>query len=57
MTQQNHNNPLKCPYCACIFFNQQDLDKHLISFGKDKTQHEYNYRKVHGRLEHGYGEE
>ncbi|MGE5556518.1 MAG: hypothetical protein ACM3UY_09745 [Methanocella sp.] len=54
--QQNGSNPyLKCPHCACIFFSQADLQKHMAAFGQNKEQHIANYRKIHGRLEHGYG--
>jgi Zn-finger nucleic acid-binding protein len=47
----------KCPYCACLFLTQADLDKHISVFGKIKEQHETLYNKTHGRLEHGYSEE
>jgi hypothetical protein len=26
-------------------------------FGDNKAEHEFSYRKIHGRLEHGYSEE
>ncbi len=55
--ETNHNHHYKCPYCACIFFTQADLEKHQKHFGADKVQHEYAYKKAHGRLEHGYGDE
>ncbi len=58
MTQEtNSNKHYKCPHCPCIFSTQVDLKKHLLVFSDNKGQHEYNYKKVHGRLEHGYGEE
>jgi uncharacterized C2H2 Zn-finger protein len=58
MTQETNSNKLyKCPHCACIFLTQADLQKHLLVFSDNKGQHEYNYKKTHGRLEHGYGEE
>jgi len=58
MTQETNNNKLfKCPHCACIFLTQKDLEKHLNAFGNNKEQHEFSYKKTHGRLEHGYGEE
>jgi uncharacterized C2H2 Zn-finger protein len=58
MTQQTNNNKhYKCPHCPCIFSTQADLQKHLTIFGEKKEQHEYEYRKMHARLEHGYGEE
>ncbi len=53
--QKNNNHYLKCPYCACLFFTQADLQKHMTTFGNIKEMHADNYRKTHGRLEHGYG--
>jgi Zn-finger nucleic acid-binding protein len=55
--QKNNNHYYKCPHCTCIFFSETDLQKHLTRFGSNREQHEYEYKKVHGRLEHGYGEE
>ncbi len=55
--EHNSNTHFKCPHCACIFFAKEDLQKHMSCFGDDKQNHEYTYRKVHGRIEHGYGEE
>jgi uncharacterized C2H2 Zn-finger protein len=58
MTQEANKNRLhKCPHCACIFLIQADLQKHLSVFGTSKEQHEYTYKKTHGRLEHGYSAE
>ena len=54
MTQETNNNRLyKCPHCTCIFLTQADLQKHLNHFGTIKENHEYEYKKTHGRLEHG----
>jgi hypothetical protein len=55
MQQNGNNRYLKCPHCACIFFSQADLDKHTAAYGAGKEMHDQNYRKTHGRLEHGYG--
>ena len=55
--ESNNHHQYKCPHCACIFLTAADLQKHLSCFGKDKADHEFAYRKTHGRLEHGYGEE
>jgi len=55
--EKNDNQQYKCPHCACTFLTQADLKKHISHFGDIKQEHESNYRKVHGRLEHGYGEE
>jgi Zn-finger nucleic acid-binding protein len=58
MTQETNNNKLyKCPHCACIFLTQADLEKHLIFFSDQKERHEYEYKKIHDRMERGYGEE
>jgi hypothetical protein len=54
---KNNNQPIKCPHCACIFLTSKDLQTHLGRFGENKAQHEEFYRRTHGRLEHGYGEE
>jgi hypothetical protein len=51
----NNNQYLKCPHCACIFFTQADLDAHLKRFGNNPAMHVDEYKKVHGRIEHGYG--
>jgi hypothetical protein len=29
----------------------------MTVFGSSKEQHEFSYKKTHGRMEHGYGEE
>ncbi len=55
--QKNNNHYYKCPNCPCIFFTLSDLQKHMTAFGSSKDQHELYYKKTHGRLEHGYGEE
>ncbi len=52
----NREQQYKCPYCACIFLNKADLQKHLQNFSNNKAEHEYNYRKTHDRLERGYDE-
>jgi hypothetical protein len=58
MTQEvNNNRHYKCPHCACLFLTAADLQLHLNRFGNQKGEHDYQYRKTHGRLEHGYGEE
>lgn len=53
----NNNQHLKCPHCACIFFNQADLQKHIKRFGSNAVEHQENYSKTHARIEHGYGDE
>jgi hypothetical protein len=55
--EHNSNQYYKFPNCAGIFVANADLQKHLGCFGDDIQNHEYNYRKVPGRIEHGYGEE
>jgi hypothetical protein len=29
----------------------------MTVFGASKEQHDFGYKKTHGRMEHGYGEE
>jgi uncharacterized C2H2 Zn-finger protein len=53
----NYNRYYKCPHCACIFMSQADLQKHTQVFGADKAMHESEYRRTHGRIEHGYSSE
>jgi uncharacterized C2H2 Zn-finger protein len=55
--QKNQNHYYKCPHCACLFFSQADLQKHTASFGASKEQHEFQYKKTHGRMEHGFSDE
>jgi len=55
--EKNNNQHYKCPHCACIFLTKADLQKHMEHFGEGKGEHEFSYRKTHGRLEHGFGEE
>ena len=55
--ERNSNRQHKCPHCACMFLTEADLQKHMKCFGDSKEQHEFNFRKTHGRIEHGYGEE
>jgi uncharacterized C2H2 Zn-finger protein len=55
--EANNNINYKCPHCPCIFLTKADLQKHINCFGNVKEEHEFSYRKTHGRLEHGYGEE
>jgi Zn-finger nucleic acid-binding protein len=57
LAQKNNNVLHKCPHCACIFLTEGDLQKHLAAFGDQKAQHEYEYKKIHGKLEHGYSDE
>lgn len=57
MEQKNQNHTYKCPHCACLFFTEADLKKHTATFGANKEQHDYQYKKTHGRMEHGYNDE
>jgi uncharacterized C2H2 Zn-finger protein len=58
MTEERNNNVLhKCPHCVCIFLTKADLEKHMNTFGGNKEQHQSEYSRTHGRIEHGYGEE
>jgi len=47
----------KCPFCPCIFLCEHDLQRHLSCMGENREEHAENYRRTHGRIEHGYGEE
>jgi hypothetical protein len=55
--EKNNNHYYKCSHCPCIFLTPADLQKHINCFGNGKEEHEFFYRKTHGRIEHGYGEE
>ncbi|MGD0645384.1 MAG: hypothetical protein ABSA75_10810 [Candidatus Bathyarchaeia archaeon] len=58
MAEERNNNVFyKCPHCTCTFLTKADLQKHISQFGNAKEEHEFSYRRIHGRLEHGYGEE
>ncbi|MCL2643708.1 MAG: hypothetical protein FWD52_09455 [Candidatus Bathyarchaeota archaeon] len=48
---------LKCPYCACIFFTQADLDTHIARFGSNSAQHVKDYKETNAKIEFGYGVE
>jgi hypothetical protein len=43
----------RCPFCPCCFFTKSDMDKHISAFGSSKEEHFENYRRAHGRIEHG----
>jgi hypothetical protein len=51
----NNNQCIKCPYCPSLFLNQADLQTHIKRFGNNPAQHLDEYKKTHGRIEHGYG--
>ena len=53
LSESNVNNLSKCPYCPCCFCNEEDLKRHLESYGNSKAEHFEEFRRVHGRLEHG----
>jgi hypothetical protein len=44
----------RCPFCPCCFFTIQDLERHIATFGKNREEHPENYRRTHGRVEHGW---
>jgi uncharacterized C2H2 Zn-finger protein len=54
---ENNASLLKCPYCACTFFTQKDLDTHITQFGNNPTQHVKDYKEVNEKIEFGYGSE
>lgn len=45
------NEFLKCPYCAVLTLNEDDMKAHLARFGDKK--HEEAWRKLHERIERG----
>ena len=49
----NNTDLVKCPFCSCYFCNDEDLQRHMKSFGTSKAEHFEAFRKTHGRLEHG----
>ncbi|MCW4009432.1 MAG: hypothetical protein NWF05_02275 [Candidatus Bathyarchaeota archaeon] len=49
----NENNLCQCPYCACCFCTEADLKRHMDTYGATKAEHNAQFRRVHGRLEHG----
>jgi hypothetical protein len=44
----------RCPFCPCCFFTIQDLERHMAAFGKNREEHSEDYRRTHGRVEHGW---
>ncbi|MCL2287748.1 MAG: hypothetical protein FWC33_00995 [Candidatus Bathyarchaeota archaeon] len=52
---ENNTTYIKCPYCACIFFTQTDLDIHIKKFGNNPTQHAKDYKETNAKIEYGYG--
>ncbi|MCL2257857.1 MAG: hypothetical protein LBH62_01620 [Nitrososphaerota archaeon] len=55
-TPNNASVPyLKCPYCACIFCTQTDLELHLKRFGNNAEQHIKDCKDTNAKIEFGYG--
>jgi uncharacterized C2H2 Zn-finger protein len=52
---ENKASYLKCPYCACIFFTQTDLDTHIKNFSDNPVQHAKDYKETNAKIEFGYG--
>ena len=57
MTENAEPKHFKCPFCPCLFLCQADLQRHMSCMGNSKEEHMECYRRTHGRIEHGYGEE
>ena len=57
MTESAEPKHFKCPFCPCLFLCEADLRRHLSCMGNSKEEHLECYRRTHGRIEHGYGEE
>ncbi len=47
------NGLYKCPFCPCCFCSEADLKRHVTIYGSSRLEHSEEFRKVHGRLEHG----
>jgi hypothetical protein len=45
----------KCPFCPCCFLTREDLERHMAAFGNNREEHSEDYRRIHGRVEHGSG--
>ncbi len=43
----------RCPCCPCCFCNETDLKRHMEVYGTSRFEHAEEFRRVHGRLEHG----
>lgn len=50
---EDNNDLYKCPHCACCFCSEADLQRHIDAYGDSKAEHIGEFKKVHGRLEHG----
>ena len=37
---------VKCPFCPCYFCSVADLEIHLESFGRSKSEHKRNWREA-----------
>jgi len=44
----------RCPFCACCFMSIKDLETHMAAFGSNKEVHSENFRRAHGKIEHGW---
>jgi hypothetical protein len=51
----NFDNLFRCPHCSCCFCNEVDLKHHIKVYGDSQTKHSEEFRRTHGRLEHGFG--
>ena len=57
MTEEQTTTITTSAHTAPASFYNADLHKHMSCFGDAKQAHEEAYRRTHGRIEHGYGEE
>ncbi|MFB3889412.1 MAG: hypothetical protein ACE14S_07965 [Candidatus Bathyarchaeia archaeon] len=56
-SEGNVNNLCRCPFCGCCFCNAADLQRHMETYGASRGEHAEAFRRIHGRLEHGAGQE
>ena len=51
--EANAESLCRCPFCTCCFCSEEDLKRHMERYGRLKDRHADEFRRVHGRLEHG----
>ena len=48
------SNFFECPYCACVFVSQVDLESHLETFGFNKYEHNRKLDETHRSVDRTY---
>ncbi|MDH5374359.1 MAG: hypothetical protein OEY40_00915 [Candidatus Bathyarchaeota archaeon] len=41
----------ECKFCPCVFENEEDLKKHMETFGYDREEHLRKWKRSHYDLE------